>query len=100
MISLLHQPDYEMLGDIEIREADWTKLRARGRMQFIAVCLRCSPSARIAVLLLLSSVGGFHDLSHVEGWAWFLLVLGAWCLFTSALYAIRAWHRLERRFTP
>ena len=87
-----------MLGDIEILEADWINLRARGRMQFTASCLRCSPAGRIATLLVLSSVGGFHSLSHIQGWAWFLLVLGAWCLFTSTLYAIRAWSRFEERF--
>jgi hypothetical protein len=43
MVSLLHEPEYEMLGNIEIREADWIKLRARGRMQFVASCLRSSP---------------------------------------------------------
>ncbi len=87
-----------MLGDIEIREADWINLRARGRMAFIASCLRSSLAGRIAALLVLSSVGGFHSFSRIEGWAWFLLVLGAWCLFASTLYAVRAWFRLEKRF--
>ena len=100
MIFLLHEREYEMLGDIEIREEDWYRLRVQGPVRFVVGCLRSSPAGRIGALLLLTSVGGFHNLHHIDGWAGFSLVLGTWALFTSTLYAVNAWLRLERRFAP
>jgi hypothetical protein len=34
MISILHEKDYELLGDVEIRCEDWQRIRKLGAVRF------------------------------------------------------------------
>lgn len=87
-----------MLGDIEIRKADWIKIRVQGPFRFAASCCRSSISGRVGALLMLCSVEGVHGLHAIEGSAWFLLLTGAFGISVSLLYGWRAWSRMETAF--
>ncbi len=89
-----------MLGGLEIRKADWLKIRVLGRFRFAASCCRSSISGRIGALLMLCSVEGVHSLHAIEGSAWLLLLLGAYGVSVSLLYGWRAWIRMEEAFFP
>ena len=99
MISILHERDYEMLGDVEIHRSDWLRLSSRGAFRFVADFVGASTIGRVGLFLLLSSGDGIHGLHHTEGWAWVLVALGSWYVGASAFHAIRAWLRLEQRFS-
>ncbi|WP_128915614.1 hypothetical protein [Granulicella sibirica] len=98
VISILHEREYKTLGDIEIRETDWQRIRERGRLRFMADCCRSSISGRVGLVLMLSSVEGLHSLHSIDTSAWLLLLFGAYALSASIIYSARAWGRLERRF--
>ena len=87
-----------MLGDIEIRKADWLKIRNQGPLRFVASCCRSSISGRIGALLMLCSLEGVHGFRAIDGSAWFLLFLGAFDVSLSLLYGWRAWLRMEKTF--
>lgn len=99
MLSILREPEYEMLGDIEIRKADWIKIRVQGPYHFAVSCCRSSFSGRIGALLMLSSLEGVHGLHAMDGSAWFLLTFGAFGVCLSLLYGWLAWFRIERTFS-
>jgi 4-hydroxybenzoate polyprenyltransferase len=99
MISLLHQKDYELLGNIEIREADWLRIRRTGLVRFIYLCCASSWGARISAGFLLTAGIRCFESHQVDTTAWFLLVFGVWGVAYSVIYSVRVWHRLEDRFT-
>jgi hypothetical protein len=100
MISLLHEKEYELLGNLEIREADWLRIRRLGLTRFVFDCCRSSYSGRIgAGLLLLAAVDGL-DAGRSGGAGWLMIVFGAYGVVASAVYAVAVWRRLERRFPP
>ena len=98
MISLLHNKDYEMLGNLEIRRADWEKLRQLGPVRFVMKCCVSSYSGRIGAILIISSIAGVHGLHLIERSAWFLIAYGTFGVLMNIQYAIRSWFRLDRRF--
>jgi hypothetical protein len=99
MISLLHEKDYEMLGNIEIRQPDWTRISQMGMFRFVVKSCSASLGGQIGTFLLCSvGLGHIDPLRRLGGGAWVALVYGVWCLGCSAIHAIRAWHRLEQRF--
>ena len=99
MLSILREPEYEMLGDIEIRKADWLRIRVQGPFRFAVSCCRSSFSGRIGALLMLSSLEGVHGLHAIDGSAWFLLTLGTFGVCLSLLYGWRAWSQMETVFS-
>ena len=99
MLSILREPECEMLGDIEIRKADWHRIRVQGLFRFVARCCQSSLSGRVGALLILSSLEGVHGLHAIDESAWFLLFLGAYGIAMSLLYGVRAWFRMEGAFT-
>jgi hypothetical protein len=99
MISILHEPDYEMLGDVEVHRTDWLRLQSRGAFRFVADFVGSSILGRAGAFLLLLSAGGIRGPHQIEGWARMLLVLGAWYVVASNIHGVRAWLRLKRRFS-
>lgn len=99
MLSSLRELEYQMLGDIEIRKADWLRIRVQGPFRFAVSCCRSSFSGRIGALLMLSSLEGVRGLHAIDGLAWFLLTLGTFGVCLSLLYGWRAWFQMERIFS-
>lgn len=100
MISLLKEKEYEMLGDIEIHQADWARIREMGSARFISRSCFASFSGRFGIAVLLSVVGVYSRTHWLSGTLFCGLALGIWSLGLSASYAALAWRRIERRFAP
>jgi hypothetical protein len=99
MISLLHEKEYELVGEVEVRRADWLKIRRAGWFQFVVKWCSTSFGGRIGATAV-----SFVALSHIDPlrrlgeFAWTALIFGAWYLGASAFHAVRVWRRLEQRF--
>ncbi|GEM_PF-2114718 len=99
MIPLLREQDYELLGNIEIREADWLRIRRNGFARFVIASCSASFAGRVGTGLILLVVASCLSRGSIGVTAWMGLAYGAFSLSASALYSGRAWFRLERRFT-
>jgi hypothetical protein len=99
MISLLQEKEYELLGNLEIRQPDWIRIRQVGMFRFVVNFCSASLGGKIGLFLLFSVV-----LDHIEPLrrlgpaGWITLVYGLFYLGASAFHALRAWRRLEQRF--
>jgi len=101
MISLLHEKEYELLGEVEIRRADWLRIRQEGWFRFVFKWCSSSYGGRIAATLVFSiALGHIDPLRRLGGYAWTALAYAAFGLVAGAIHATRAWRRLERRFAP
>lgn len=99
MISLLHEKDYELLGNIEIRKADWLRIRRNGFFRFVVGSCSSSFAGRIGSGLILLALVTCMGKGSIGVTAWMGLIYGMFSLGVSLVYAVRAWFRLERRFS-
>jgi hypothetical protein len=98
MIPLLREKDYELLGNIEIREADWLRLRRSGVIRFVVNSCSASFGGRVGAGLILLIAVTCLGKGNINVTAWMGLIYGAFSLSASVVYAVRAWFRLEGRF--
>ena len=99
MISLLHEKEYELLGDREIRRPDWIKLRQMGMLRFVAKACSASLGGQIGGFVIFSVVLDHIDpLRRLGSGAWVALAYGVLYVGASAFHAFRAWRRLAQRF--
>ena len=100
MDSLLHGKEYELLGDIEVRRDDWREIRKIGLFRLVLRSCSASFAGRLgAALLFVTSLACF-EIGHLSPSAWMAFAFGIWGIGVSAMYAVRAWVRLEQRFPP
>jgi hypothetical protein len=97
MLSLLHQADYERLGDIEVRKSDWERIRAGGFLRFIASCVLASYSGRVGALILMPLLG-YEGINRISSGGLWLIGLSFLALVGSISYGLHAWFRLKQRF--
>jgi hypothetical protein len=98
MISLLHEKDYELLGNIEIREADWLRIRRNGSIRFMIASCSASIGGRVGAGLILLVAVTCLNKGSVGLTAWMGLAYGIFSISASLVYAVRSWRRLESRF--
>ncbi len=98
MISILHEKDYELLGDVEIRCEDWQRIRKLGAVRFATQYCRATLGVRLGGLLLLTTAASLHNLHEISTDLWIFLAYFLFALVAGLVHAARAWLRLERRF--
>ena len=100
MISLLHEPDYEMLGAREIHDSEWQQIRKVGFFRFVLKRAFGSWTVWIVAFLLCATVGDLYRSGKIEKVTWFLIGWWIYVLVVNIIHAVRAWRRLEYRFNP
>ena len=100
MISLLHEPDYEMLGNVEIHDSEWQHIRKRGFFRFVLKYASASWVGRLGAFLIFDAVTSLHRFQKIDGSTWVLIVYGAYAVIVTIVHSVRAWSRLEYRFNP
>jgi hypothetical protein len=98
MISILHEKDYEMVGNTEVRLEDWQRTRVEGAFRFVVRTASQSFQAKVAFWLMIAT------LPEVPVWRTYwkentvLLIFACYCFTVALIHAFRIWARCERRF--
>lgn len=98
MISLLYETDYVMLGNTEVRQADWQRIRQTGARRFVLKQSGKSLRGRIGALLILSVLVNVHNIRSLTASEWMVVGYGAFLIIARLIYFAHSWSRLEQRF--
>jgi len=98
MISLLHERDYEMVGNTEVRLEDWQRMRVGGGFRFVVQTASKTVQAKVAFWLIVANFPEvFFWRKYIEENS-VLLVFASYIMLCAFLGAYRVWGRCERRF--